>query len=384
MKSGGGQFSFVSMSRVVAGVFVTAGAIAFAGVALAQSSGPSSFVSCSSEGQNCNTFSTNPVVIQFGNAGDKVFSYGRVQGQAVSCGNSLFGDPDPGKGKACSYKAAGGKAASTMSTCAGEGQTCRTKLSGDGNSYIWGRYGAGNSWVYFYAANDFQCGTNQGPIPNDDPAPGVHKSCQLMPKVITPQGWNVCGNEGTSCALPGSGIYLMKFGNPNVGKWTMREFQSTGATAIQCSNGAFGVDPAPGQPKQCSVVAKSGTGTVQLSTNGKWVQVSSNSGNATAQLTGQFQVGIVSNNETDNESDWNVAVSATVGYNSPEATGGPNGSLTVTAGGGGSTTSSTSNGQSSTLTEGFQCDSTAKSAWQWVMTVTGSDPTCPTARAWRP
>ncbi|NKC34453.1 hypothetical protein [Falsiroseomonas selenitidurans] len=59
----------------------------------------------------------------------------------------------------------------------------------------------------------------------------------------SPYAWTSCGREGWRCQVIGEAI--VRYGAP--GRWVTRTVRGH----IECSNQAFGSDPAPGVPKSC-------------------------------------------------------------------------------------------------------------------------------------
>jgi len=135
----------------------------------------SEWIACAGENQYCTVPGTQ--MVRYG-AGDR-WNLKKATNR-IYCSNDVFGDPAPGKGKACYYQDApqpdkgwrppsghdDGRQARWV-RCANEGEYCRF----DGNRDI--RYGADGRWSNKSARNGISCS-------NDvfgDPAPGTTKAC---------------------------------------------------------------------------------------------------------------------------------------------------------------------------------------------------------------
>ncbi|WP_246679220.1 hypothetical protein [Mesorhizobium sp. B2-6-2] len=106
--------------------------------------------------------------------------------QAVPCSNRLFGDPAPGREKACYFVARGGgdygdndygdddygsrPDRSGWAACAREGEFCDFR----GRAMV--RYGARGQYTQDVFRNGVRCGNDAF---GDDPAPGAHKRCYV-------------------------------------------------------------------------------------------------------------------------------------------------------------------------------------------------------------
>jgi len=111
--------------------------------------------------------------------------------QAVPCSNRLFGDPAPGREKACYFVARGG-----------------------------GDYGDNNYGDNNYGDDDYGSRPDRG-------------------------GWAVCAREGEFCDFRGRA--MVRYGAR--GQYAQDVFRN----GVRCGNDAFGDDPAPGARKRCYV-----------------------------------------------------------------------------------------------------------------------------------
>jgi len=135
----------------------------------------SEWIACAGENQYCEVPGTKMVRYGAGNQWNLKKATNRIY-----CSHSVFGDPAPGRGKACYYQDVqqsdkgwrppsghdDGRQARWV-RCANEGDYCRF----DGQKDI--RYGADDRWNYKSARKGISCN-------NDvfgDPAPGAGKAC---------------------------------------------------------------------------------------------------------------------------------------------------------------------------------------------------------------
>jgi hypothetical protein len=143
------------------------------------------WIPCAGENQQCNVRGIRTVRYGTGNQWVE-----RVTKGSVYCSNSVFGDPAPGRPKACyfhrdeyrepmppqheyhpppadqGYRHHNGP---RWVVCASEGQYCRF----EGQREV--KYGAGDSWSHISARHKVYCGNNVF----GDPAPGVLKACYV-------------------------------------------------------------------------------------------------------------------------------------------------------------------------------------------------------------
>ena len=163
----------------------------------------------------------------------------------AACGAG--GGQDDAKASANAPAYAATITASTWTQCATENGTC----SFTGTQQV--RYGASTGYVYKTMTGPVQC-TN-GVF--GDPAPGVGKTCAVMPvatttvpPTTTATTWTQCANEGGTCSVPGT--RQVRYGTTD--KWVYK----TITTSVVCGNGVFG-DPAPGVGKTCAYSSDTST-----------------------------------------------------------------------------------------------------------------------------
>ena len=111
--------------------------------------------------------------------------------RSVPCSNRVFGDPAPGREKACYFVARGG-------------------------GYGGGGYGGDDN----YGGDDYGSRPDRGE-------------------------WVACAREGEFCDF--SGRAMVRYGAR--GQYTQNVFRN----GVRCGNDAFGDDPAPGERKRCYV-----------------------------------------------------------------------------------------------------------------------------------
>ncbi|MEK8030797.1 M12 family metallo-peptidase [Ideonella sp. DXS29W] len=128
-------------------------------VAKACYTGPTAYVYCSGETQNC----ALPGVRSVAYGANGRFSYRTLSG-TFACNNATFGDPAPNIGKACYV------GPDAYSYCASEGGSCA--LSGTRNV----AYGANGSFVYKTLSGTVAC--NNATF--GDPTPNVGKACYVQ------------------------------------------------------------------------------------------------------------------------------------------------------------------------------------------------------------
>jgi hypothetical protein len=209
------------------------------------------WTTCANEGGTCTFSGTREV--RFGANGiytSKVFT------GSTPCTTAVFGDPNHGVAKTCSYSSATTTAPSTSTgtstptwiACAGEGGTCTFS----GTREV--RYGANGS----YATKTFTGSVVCSNTAFGDPAKGLLKTCSYSSNTVptsttagTPTtapaaadpGWTACAAEGGTCTF--SGTRLVRYGAN--GSYTTR----TATGSVACTNAVFG-DPAYRQVKSCS------------------------------------------------------------------------------------------------------------------------------------
>lgn len=212
---------------------------------------------CARERERCNVRGWG--LVRYG--ADGRYVYREVRNATLACDNTMFGDPAPRRGKSCDvlYTQSGGgdggwgngsPGGSDWVNCAREGGVCR--LPGPATV----RYGAEGNYAY----ERFNGGTvrcDNGIF--GDPAPRRGKGCdfQLLRGghggggYGGPNdggwggGWSECAREGGYCEFRGR--RAVRYGTDD--RYVVRDFRS----GTECSNAAFGEDPAPRKRKQCWV-----------------------------------------------------------------------------------------------------------------------------------
>ncbi|MBL8522757.1 MAG: hypothetical protein JNN20_03610 [Betaproteobacteria bacterium] len=143
---------------------------------------------------------------------------------------------------------------STWQACASEGGVCRFS----GTARV--SYGAGKSWKTGTAANGINC-NNQAF--GGDPAPNQKKTCFVsLP-------WQPCASEGGVCRFAGSSNVAYGAGN----QWRTRTFQN----GANCTNAAFGGDPAPNVKKMCYLEGAAAS-SVSTRIDSRWSRCANESG----------------------------------------------------------------------------------------------------------
>ncbi len=210
------------------------------------------WTTCANEGGTCTFSGTREV--RFGANGiytSKVFT------GSTPCTTAVFGDPNRGVAKTCSYSSATSAAPTSTPTsstptwiaCAGEGGTCTFS----GTREV--RYGANGS----YATKTFTGSVVCSNTAFGDPAHGQLKTCSYSSNtvatattagtvtaapVVADSGWTSCAAEGGTCSF--TGTRQVRYGAN--GSYATR----TVTGSIACTNAAFGGDPAYRQVKSCS------------------------------------------------------------------------------------------------------------------------------------
>ena len=210
------------------------------------------WTTCANEGGTCTFSGTREV--RFGSNGiytSKVFT------GSTPCTTAVFGDPNRGVAKTCSYSSATSAAPTSTPTsstptwiaCAGEGGTCTFS----GTREV--RYGANGS----YATKTFTGSVVCSNTAFGDPAHGQLKTCSYSSNtvatattagtvtaapVVADSGWTSCAAEGGTCSF--TGTRQVRYGAN--GSYATR----TVTGSIACTNAAFGGDPAYRQVKSCS------------------------------------------------------------------------------------------------------------------------------------
>lgn len=125
------------------------------------------WIACAGENQTCKVPGTRMVRYGVGDQWSLKKATDRIQ-----CNNDIFGDPAPGRGKACYYRDTfrydrDEDRRARWSRCADEGATCRFRGFRDI------RYGVGDRWSYKSAKDGVACNNDEF----GDPAPGKMKEC---------------------------------------------------------------------------------------------------------------------------------------------------------------------------------------------------------------
>jgi hypothetical protein len=218
------------------------------------------WTACANEGGTCTFSGTREV--RYGANG--IYTSKVITG-STPCTTAVFGDPNHGVAKTCSYASAtttapstsAGSSTPTWIACAGEGGTCTFS----GTREV--RYGANGS----YATKTFTGSVVCSNTAFGDPAHGQLKSCSYSSNTVatsgtpgtpatapattpvtTDAGWTACAAEGGTCTF--SGTRLVRYGANGAYATKL----ATGS--ITCSNAVFG-DPAYRQVKSCSYATAS-------------------------------------------------------------------------------------------------------------------------------
>jgi hypothetical protein len=208
------------------------------------------WTTCANEGGTCTFTGTREV--RFGANG--IYTSKVVTG-STPCTTAVFGDPNRGVAKTCSYSSATSAAPTTSTAsssswidCAGEGSTCTFT----GTREV--RYGANGSYVTKTFTGSVVCSN----AAFGDPAHGLLKSCSYSSNIVatsgttgtsstapvaTDAGWTTCAAEGGTCTF--SGTRQVRFGTE--GYYATKIV--TGSVA--CTVAVFG-DPAYRTVKTCS------------------------------------------------------------------------------------------------------------------------------------
>ena len=226
------------------------------------------WVACAGEDQYCSVPGTR--MVRYG-AGDRWSM--KLATRQIRCSNEVFGDPAPGRPKACyyekestSYRPDDDRRPRTgrfdghhggWVRCAGEGGYCNF------NGFREVRYGEGDRWSFKSTRNGIGCSNSVF----GDPAPGATKACYYRntdssygppdgDRRPSPPGpgrdtdrharWMRCAGEGGFCNF--NGVREVRFGSGD--RWSYKSSRN----GISCSNSIFG-DPAPGVVKECFIKA---------------------------------------------------------------------------------------------------------------------------------
>ena len=169
--------------RTMLAVMFLAGLVAAASALFPATASAQQLRRCANEGGICRL--PYPTEVVYGARGRTTSRF--FDRQSVPCSNRLFGDPAPGREKACYFVARGGggygddnnygdndygsrPGRGEWVACAREGEFCDFR----GRAMV--RYGARGQYTQNVFRNGVRCGNNAF---GDDPAPGAHKRCYV-------------------------------------------------------------------------------------------------------------------------------------------------------------------------------------------------------------
>jgi hypothetical protein len=184
---------------------------------------PNDWTYCAAENGTCSIFGTS--IVRYGADDDVTFQEAT---NSISCTNSGFGN-DPAKGtvKECSYK----NVPYTWVSCSGENSTC----SFSGSAVV--KYGYDTKFYYKWVSESVSCSNSVW----GDPYSGKVKACY----VAVDSDYSKCAGEGETCDIDGTKI--VRYGIN--GSYLFKEI----VDLIDCTDSAWGSDPASGVIKQCDV-----------------------------------------------------------------------------------------------------------------------------------
>lgn len=211
------------------------------------------WATCAREGQTCRV--RGEAMVRYGADGRYAF---RVTRDSIPCTNEAFGsDPARGTPKQCEVSTEWrghsryrgwremGSNLDDWVVCAYEGDYCRVP----GNATV--RYGADGRYYERRVSGGVGC--NNGVF--GDPVHGHAKVCEYRAEGRRDGGgygqddrggqWSHCAREGRYCDVRGR--KEVRYGAN--GRYVTRDVRG----GIECTNQAFGADPAPGTPKSCEV-----------------------------------------------------------------------------------------------------------------------------------
>lgn len=197
---------------------------------------------CANEGETCH-IGGRSALVRYGVEGRY---YEREVGGPVSCDNRTFGDPAPRQAKHCDVLerrpgGGGGQWGGHWEHCAREGNECR--LPGPATV----RYGVDGLYTFRrFQGGSLRCDNRTF----GDPAPYQRKYCDYQLEGGFGGDWSGhwvhCAREDQYCSFRGS--RNVRYAAED-GRHVVRRFRN----GVQCSNAAFGVDPAPRVKKFCVV-----------------------------------------------------------------------------------------------------------------------------------
>jgi hypothetical protein len=109
-------------------------------------------------------------------------------------------------------------------------------------------YGANGGYIYLLAVKDNVKCTN-GEFWDNDPKPGVSKSCYVYNGPSRLAQSEMCAAENGSCSVTGSRTVWFGANGQFVPKNISQD--DTAITSVACTKGNFGSDPNRGLPKYC-------------------------------------------------------------------------------------------------------------------------------------
>jgi len=216
-------------------------------LALPAAQAQSDWTPCAEENAMCRV--SGEAMVRFGVEGRYAF---RVARSRVMCDIEEFGDPAPNIVKRCEvsynwrkderyrgWRLPGASGADRWRQCADEGELCRLP----GAAKV--RYGANGRYAYRDANNVIACSN----AVFGDPLPDVAKQCDFRADdddTPGPLAWDSCAAENARCSVRGAA--MVRYGRS--GHYFYREVSD----GVDCSNRAFGGDPAPQQVKRCETL----------------------------------------------------------------------------------------------------------------------------------
>jgi hypothetical protein len=214
------------------------------GMAKGHRGAPLEWQFCAQEGELCRVHGA--AIVRYG--ADGRFVYREVRHASFYCDNRSFGDPVPRRRKSCEILINAGYAPAPgpgyghggdrWQICANEGEYCR--LPGPATV----RYGAYGRYAFLEVdGGGIRCDNRSF----GDPAPRQRKVCEFEPRYDGGGGGEFCAREGEFCSFRGR-REVRYFADD--GRGVVREFRG----GVECSNQAFGIDPAPRRRKSCEIL----------------------------------------------------------------------------------------------------------------------------------
>lgn len=319
---------------------------------------------CANEKGHCAMHgNSRKLLIYGGNKGqDSGYYYFEVQRLGrVGCNNFVGGDPARGIEKKCIYGESSKllrKRNVNWKHCADEGKVCQPNVPQNGFRLY--RFGRAGKWIFGYAGSNFNC-SMAGIGTKHDPYYGKKKSCYISTKSFQ-QKWTMCGSENTVCPLrervPGHPV-LVRYGVP--GRWTLRMFSGN---KLNCSNGGFNVDPAPGKSKFCWYQPMVSPPKAIVA---RWELVLRCNGSAGCIVGKETQIGVTQGKESARSKTWQKSFSVSVMGGGGKTFLAWSMQATSTFSVGGSQTAIDSFQKTTVSTEKVTCLKSTRSLWQWVI-----------------